>query len=1001
MKKVSLLLMGVVFAFAANAQSVVEKFNNTLKGESATINTISPQNTTPISYLANNSGTLAAAGDTIAYYDFNSSNGLTLTGTSVRGWSLGTGNSWWSNRGIMSTSGADWAVLKPGDPRAGTLSAASYSMTTTAINCTGKNSVVLSFEQFHARFEDTTSVQISTDGTNFTTVFDNMDLPITSTAGSNPTPNPQKITINISQLAANQANVYVRFLWVSRQQVQTGIGYGWWIDDLMLFEGENNDMAMVDAYWKPYTDSTYIHYADFYTQIPNRQARSYPIQFGAKYSNLGGATQTNAGFKAVMNGPGAFSQTVSATQSSLAPLATDSASTTTSITLTGGVGTYDGYLVATSDSALKLNGDDTLNATVEVTNGTYARDNNDIAGAGAFYYNPSGVWEWEVGAIYELKTLDNIVGVEWLNTEANTRRAGKTGTITVNIYNVGDYTRNSIAGVANAPIFSSSVINMSALKDSVDEWITTPLSRVVGGTDDTLGPGNYLVTLKGNQNFGSDTIFWPVQRTEFVRSQYLVRVAQSGGAMGNWSFGGRKYMVRLLTKPTVCPTLMGAVATGTPTTACGNTDGEVEVTSDPSNGVGPYTYAWDINGTATAGKKVTGLGAGSYGVTITDANGCTVSSSAGVTDFGAPAVSQDVANSVTSTTCFGNKQGKIAISVVKGANPNPSYSYKWVETSAPGTTVSTDSTLINVEAGTYRVEVNDGSTPPCLQSVSVTITGPSLGIRAIAGSEINNECVGDVKGEVEMVLSGGTGTLSISWAGGSNALKRTSLSAGSYAYTVTDDNGCTESGSHQVTEPSTRFTITAPSYGAPTGISSITPVTSNNTVELEVKTSGGITSTIASSKGVEWRNPAGNVILGQELPLLVIDPTEENRDGYGAYIAVARNTVGCKSEAVVFDVLAEDFLQFPFSVSEFGASSTLSIFPNPSKGMVNIKLDNSASGDYTINVKNVVGQVVYANTYTSNGSLDEVLNLESADAGVYFINISNGSSEVSKKIIID
>ena len=170
-----------------------------------------------------------------------------------------------------------------------------------------------------------------------------------------------------------------------------------------------------------------------------------------------------------MNGPGAFSQTVSATQSSLAPLATDSASTTTSITLTGGVGTYDGYLVATSDSAFKLNGDDTLNATVEVTNGTYARDNNDIARAGAFYYNPSGVWEWEVGAIYELKTLDNIVGVEWLNTEANTRRAGKTGTITVNIYNVGDYTRNSIAGVANAPIFSSSVINMSALKDSVDE----------------------------------------------------------------------------------------------------------------------------------------------------------------------------------------------------------------------------------------------------------------------------------------------------------------------------------------------------------------------------------------------------------------------------------------------------------------------------------------------------------------------------------------------------
>lgn len=412
MKKVSFLLMSVLFAFAANAQSVVEKFNSSLKGESATINTISPQNTTPISYLANKSGTLAAAGDTIAYYDFNSSAGLTLTGSSARGWSLGTTNTWWSTQGIASTSGADWANLNPGDPRQGALSAATYTMTTSAINCTGKNSVVLSFEQYHARFEDTTRVQISTDGTNFTTVYDNMDLLITSTAGSNPTSNPMKVTVNISQLAANKANVYVRFYWKSRTQTQPGIGYGWWIDDLMLFEGESNDLSIVDSYWKPYTDSTFIHYADFYTQIPNRQARKYPIQFSAKYSNLGGATQTNAGFKAMVTGPSAFSQTETATKSSLSPLSTDSTSTTKAITLTAGVGIYNVDLIVTSDSTLKLNDDDTLAATVEVTNDTYARDNNDISGAGAFYYNPSAIWEWEVGAIFELKTLDNIVGVE-------------------------------------------------------------------------------------------------------------------------------------------------------------------------------------------------------------------------------------------------------------------------------------------------------------------------------------------------------------------------------------------------------------------------------------------------------------------------------------------------------------------------------------------------------------------------------------------------------------
>jgi hypothetical protein len=44
---------------------------------------------------------------------------------------------------------------------------------------------------------------------------------------------------------------------------------------------------------------------------------------------------------------------------------------------------------------------------------------------------------------------------------------------------------------------------------------------------------------------------------------------------------------------------------------------------------------------------------------------------------------------------------------------------------------------------------------------------------------------------------------------------------------------------------------------------------------------------------------------------------------------------------------------------------------------------------------------MYTETLTVNGGLNKVLDLESADAGVYFINISNGTSEVSKKIIIE
>ncbi len=1002
MKKISLILTGVVLAFAGIAQQS-ELSVSSIKGEGAEINTISPKNTTPISYMHNNAGSLAAAGDTIAYYDFNSATGLVLTGNATRGWSLGTNNSWWSNQGIQSTSGADWACLKPGDPRAGALSAATYTMTTAAINCSGRNAVVMSFEQFHARFEDTTSVQVSTDGVNFTTVFDNMDLPITSTAGSNPTPNPQKITVNISQFAANQSTVYIRFQWRSRQQVQPGIGYGWWIDDLMIFEGANNDLAMDEVYWRPYTDSTFIHYADFYTQIPNKQARQYPMRFGAKFTNLGGATQRNAGYEAMISGPGGFSQTQTATVTSLSPLASDSTSTTTDVVLTAGTGVYNVDLVATSDSSLTFTDDDTLGGAIIVSDEVYARDNNDLAGAAAFYYNPSGVWEWEVGVLYEIKETDSLVAVEWINTASNKRNPNKLGKVSVHVYNAGNYSSTGVGVPASAPIFSSQPIDIKDLRNDspgANSWVRTEVSRVAGGTGDTIGAGNYIVTLRGDQNFGSDTVFWPVQRTDFVNTQYFARVAQSGSStMGNWSLGGRKYMIRMITAPTICPTLVGAVATGTPTTACGNTDGQVTITTDPTNGVAPFNYAWDISGTINTSKTVTGLGAGTYDVTITDANGCKVTTSAGVSDFGAPTVTLDNANSTLTTTCFGQQQGEITINIVPGNNPNPNYSFKWIETSNSSVTLPGDSTASNLEAGNYLVEVNDGSTPPCVQSLNVSISGPTTGISAAVANSLDNECKGDVRGEVELVLTGGTGNLSIAWADGSTTTARTGLAAGSYAYTVTDGNSCTLTGSHQVTEPSNPFVIVPPRYNSDiTSTSSgITEVDAKN-VELEVKTSGGVTSNI---REVEWRNPLGRIVFGETSTKLKVGADERNdRDGSGDYSAIATSTIGCKSASVVFKVFETEAL-YPMSVTEFGTNSMLNVYPNPTTGSLNVSLSNTQSGTYSISIQNVVGQTIFSKSFDSNGSLETVIDLNDTDAGVYFLNINNGVNEISKKIVVE
>ncbi|MBI3133787.1 MAG: T9SS type A sorting domain-containing protein [Bacteroidetes bacterium] len=57
--------------------------------------------------------------------------------------------------------------------------------------------------------------------------------------------------------------------------------------------------------------------------------------------------------------------------------------------------------------------------------------------------------------------------------------------------------------------------------------------------------------------------------------------------------------------------------TGTVTNDDGTTNGAIDVTA--TGGAAPYTYAWDHGPTT---EDVTGLAAGSYGVNVTDANGC-------------------------------------------------------------------------------------------------------------------------------------------------------------------------------------------------------------------------------------------------------------------------------------------------------------------------------------------------------------------------------------------
>ena len=220
------------------------------------------------------------------------------------GWNINsTSDGWWSPNGISAngTSGGNNAELVNGDPTASPATQALnvvYTMTTaTPINISslgGSNQVSLQFKQFGARFNDLQEIQISTDGTNFTTVGDNLDKTVLSQSGGSAYPNPDTKLINLATfLPTNPTTVWIRFRWTtnypgSASNANVWVAYGWYIDDVKILSNPDYDLSSGTTFW----GSAGLNYY----QIPTTQVA--PIEMTAKVFN-GGLKDLNG---ATLNG---------------------------------------------------------------------------------------------------------------------------------------------------------------------------------------------------------------------------------------------------------------------------------------------------------------------------------------------------------------------------------------------------------------------------------------------------------------------------------------------------------------------------------------------------------------------------------------------------------------------------------------------------------------------------------------------------------------------------
>lgn len=193
----------------------------------------------------------------------------------------------------------------------------------------------------------------------------------------------------------------------------------------------------------------------------------------------------------------------------------------------------------------------------------------------------------------------------------------------------------------------------------------------------------------------------------------------------------------------------------------------------PSGGLPPYSYLWSNGSTLNA---VAGLCAGTYTVTVTDANGCSYQETVIIAEPSPLALS----TTFISATCNGGCDGSATVNVSGGTLP---YTYLW-------NNGATTQTAVNLCAGTYSITVTDAN--GCSSIASVTL---GQGNTIVITASTTNAICGQCDGSATASAAGGSGPpYTYLWIpGGQTTPSVTNMCPGAYTLIVTDNAGCSES----------------------------------------------------------------------------------------------------------------------------------------------------------------------------------------------------------------
>ncbi len=445
---------------------------------------------------------------------------------------------------------------------------------------------------------------------------------------------------------------------------------------------------------------------------------------------------------------------------------------------------------------------------------------------------------------------------------------------------------------------------------------------------------------------------------------YSVTVTDSKGCTGTAQF--------VIVEPTPVEVV------GVPTdldcnSGSGAPSGGIDITPSGGQGTveGDYTYTWstaDGTGLVASQADQLNLSAGTYDVTVTDANGCTATGSWTLTEPTPVAVTGTTVD-LSCNAANGPADGQIDITPSGGQGLDETdFTYAWTTVDGSGLT-ATGADQTDLSAGTYTVVVTDAN--GCTATETFTLVEPPIiSILASATDLACNDASGSADGAIDITVSGGTGGYTYTWetTDGSGLVAgaddQTGLTAGTYSLTVTDDNGCMQLDSYTLTQPNPVTivgTTTDLDCNDASGVA-------NGAIDI---TAGGGQGTVEGDYTYAWTTIDGSGLIAGD--------ADQTGLSAGSYTVVVTDANGCTAQEI-FDLTEPD----PVVVA--GAQTDLDC--NSGSGAPSGGIDITASGGQGL----VEGDYTYSwNSPDGSGLVASAADQSGLSAGTYNVTVTDAN----------